>query len=350
MSSFEDSLIEKQPISQGLLRVVRLIGEFRGKEELYREQSPQVLDTIRQAALIQSTESSNRIEGVSAPHQRILDMVRKNSPPRNRPEQEIAGYRDVLNTIHASATNIPFTTGVVLQLHRDLYAFSGASFAGQWKQTDNSIEETLPDGSRHVRFKPVPAFRTADSMERLHESFNKAWMDGQVEHLLLIPTYVLDFLCIHPFHDGNGRMARLLALVLLYHAGYEVGRFISLERVIEDTKESYYDTLWDASQGWHEGQHRLTQWWDYFLGVVVLKAYREFEHRVGAVTSSRGAKGALVVDVIHRLPATFRITDIERACPGVSRATITRILQRLKDEGKVACVKGGRDAVWERAL
>lgn len=228
MKSFEQGFIESQQITQNLLRTIRLIGEYKGKQELFKEQSPQVLETLRLAAIIQSTESSNRIEGITAPLERIKELVAEKTTPRDRSEQEIAGYRDVLTTIHTSYAHIPFTPGVVLQLHRDLYQFAVVE-GGRWKSVDNEISEIHPDGTVRVRFQPVPAYATPTAMESLHERFNSEWQLDEIEPLLLIPSYVLDFLCIHPFSDSNGRMARLLTLLLLYKAGYEVGRFISLE-------------------------------------------------------------------------------------------------------------------------
>ncbi len=346
MQSFETGFIERQPITQNLLRTIRLIGEYKGKQELFKEQSPQVLETLQQAAIIQSTESSNRIEGVEAPLQRIKALVAQKTTPMNRSEQEIAGYRDVLNTIHANYASIAFSTGVVLQLHRDLYQFLPAD-SGRWKSSDNNITEIRPDGTSVVRFETVLAFLTPGAMTQLHERFNALLKADEVEPLLLIPTYVLDFLCIHPFRDGNGRMARLLTLLLLYQAGYEVGRYISLEQIVERTKESYYDTLYQSSVDWHKRQHTLLPWWEYFLGVV-LSAYREFEQRVGLVTVSRGAKREIVFDVVARLPNQFQYGDVERACPGVSRPTINRALAQMRDSGKIRCIKPGRDAIWEK--
>src|SRR5437588_3765869 len=347
MSSFEPGFIESQPISQSLLRTVRTIGEYKGKQELFKEQAPQVLETLRQAAVIQSTESSNRIEGVTAPLDRIKELVAQKTTPRNRSEQEIAGYRDVLNTIHSRYASLPLTSDTVLQLHRDLYRFTEES-SGQWKRRDNEIAEIRPDGTRFVRFRPTPAHRTAEAMDRLHQRFDAAWQAGEIEPLLLIPAYALDFLCIHPFRDGNGRMARLLTLLLLYQAGYEVGRFISLETAIEDTKEGYYDALQASSQNWHEGQHSLIPWWEYFVGVMLVKAYREFEDRVGATGAKRGAKRDMIRDVVTRLPNEFRYADLERALPAVSRPTIARALRELSAEGVVRCVGRGRDATWEK--
>lgn len=347
MKSFNPGFLEKQPITQNLLQTIRGIAEYKGKQDLYKEQSPQVLETLRQAAIIQSTESSNRLEGITAPLERIKELVAKKTTPKNRSEQEIAGYRDVLNTIHANYTDIPFTTGVVLQFHRDLYQFLPGE-GGKWKPVDNEITETNANGTKIVRFKPVPAHQTQDAMEELHKRFDNLWQSGEIEPLLLIPTYVLDFLCIHPFLDGNGRMARLLTLLLLYKAGYEVGRYISLEQMVEHTKESYYDTLYQSSQGWHETQHPILPWWEYFLGVMLLGVYKEFERRVGMITTTRGAKREMILDTVSRLPQRFQIGDIERACLGVSRPTINRALRELREQGKISCVKSGRDAIWEK--
>lgn len=348
MRSFEGDLIERQPISPALLTTVRELGEHKGRQRLYQEQAPQVLETLREAAVIQSTESSNRIEGVTAPPNRLRALVEGRALPQNRSEQEIAGYRDVLRTIHASHAHIPFTTGVVLQFHRDLYQFVPGG-GGRWKGSPNEITEILPDGTHRVRFATVPPHQTTEAMERLHERFNRAWEAGRIDPLLLIPTYVLDFLCIHPFLDGNGRMARLLSLLLLYRAGYEVGRYVSLELIVEETKEGYYDSLFDSSQGWHQGAHSLIPWWHYFLGVMLRSAHRRFEERIEAVTRARGAKRELIVDLVERLPGEFQVADVERGCPGVSRPTINRALADLRNAGRIQLVKGGRDATWRKS-
>jgi Fic family protein len=347
MRSFEPGFFDRQQIPLSLLTTIREIGEYKGKQELYKEQAPQVLRTLCEAAVIQSTESSNRIEGVVAPHDRIRLLVEHRSEPRTRSEQEIAGYCDVLQTIHASHAHITPAAGVVLQFHRDLYQFM-PGYGGRWKAAPNEITEALADGTSRVRFRTVPPYQTAEAMERLHERFAREWELGQVDPLLLIPAFVLDFLCIHPFLDGNGRMARLLTLLLLYRAGYEVGRYVSLETAVERTKEGYYDSLYKSSQGWHEGQHSLLPWWEYFCGVMLRAAYREFESRVGVVTGSRGAKREMIVDAITRLPGSFRFADVERACPGISRPTINRALADMRRAGRIVLAKEGRDARWEK--
>ena len=347
MNSFEAGFLERQAVSQALLQTIRTLGEYKGKQELFAIQVPQVLRTLREAALIHSTEASNRIEGVVASPARIRAIVERRSEPQNRSEQEIAGYRDVLNTIHAHHADMDFTPNLVLQLHRDLFQFTHVA-GGNWKITDNTITERHPDGKETVRFTPVSALETPGAMAELHDRCNARWNQRDVEPLLLIPAYVLDFLCIHPFLDGNGRMARLLTLFLLYRAGYEVGRYISLEALVEQTKDSYYDTLHVSSQGWHQTTHALVPWWEYFLGVMLLKAYRELEARVGATSARRGAKRALIVDAVHRLPEQFRYADVTRLVPSVSRPTINRALRDLRQRGEIRCLKPGRDAIWEK--
>ncbi len=351
MTTYKGSLrqlyLRKQTIDQQLLQTIRIIGETKGKEALWVNQSPQVLESLRSAAIIISTESSNRLEGITAPHQRIVDLVREKSNPQNRSEQEIAGYREVLKIVHLNHSTMDFSANLVLQLHRDLFQYMPQP-GGRWKMTDNSIDEVLPNGTMRQRFKTVPAFKTADAMEKLHSDFFKLYSSGDFEPLLLIPAYILDFLCIHPFTDGNGRLSRILTLLLLYQAGYRVGHYISMEQVIEKSKEGYYDSLFESSRNWHEGNHSLIPWWQYFLGVMLLNSYRELEERVGAVTSVRGAKSEMIIDTILHLPRQFRIAEIVEASPAVSRPTINRVLQRMRKAGKLKCIKAGRDALWEK--
>lgn len=347
MKSFDSGVVSQVPISYDLLATVRQIGESRGRQELYKQQRRHALKTLREIAIIQSTESSNRIEGVTAPGDRIKALVCKKTTPRDRSEQEIAGYRDALNTIHASYEHVPFTTGVVQQLHRDLYQFVPGG-GGRWKSTNNAITELQEDGTSRVRFDPVQAAFTANYVDRLHSEFNALWAEGRIDRLILIPAYVLDFLRIHPFPDGNGRMGRLLTLLLLYKAGYEVGRYVSLEQLVEQTKEDYYDVLYKSSQGWHDGKHSLLPWLEYFLGVMLAKAYSEFERRVEAVAEGRGAKTELVRDTIARMPGDFTVRDILDRCPTVSIDLVRRILHNMKREGKLEPTGMGRDAGWRK--
>ncbi|MFW6331425.1 MAG: Fic family protein, partial [Gemmatimonadota bacterium] len=345
LRSFGPGVLAAQPISGALLSSVRQVGEYRGRELLYQHRSPQVLEMLREAAVIASTTASNRLEGVEAPAARVEALVSANASPANRSEQEIAGYRDVLRTIHASWEHMPFTPGVVLQLHRDLYRYVPGD-GGVWKTAPNVITERRPDGTVRVRFEPVAPHETADAMAALHERLEGAWGAGEADRLLLIGAYVLDFLCIHPFLDGNGRMARLLTLWLLYRAGYTVGRYISLEQVVEHHRDGYYDAVEASSRGWHDARHSLLPWWEYFLGVVVLDAYRALDERVGRITSRRGAKRQMVAAAIRRMPAVFRYADVARACPGISRPTIQRAMREARDAGFIELLSAGRDAEW----
>jgi len=347
MRSFSAGFFDSQMISPALLGAVRAIGEHSGREELYAHRSPEVLETLRAASIIASTESSNRLEGVTAPHERIEDLVVRHGHPQNRSEMEIAGYRDVLGTIHANWPAMQFSPNLVLQLHRDLFQFS-PSDGGRWKVTQNRVTERFTDGRVRVRFDPVEPHLVVPAMAALHERFDVEWNAGSTDRLLLIAAYVLDFLCIHPFLDGNGRTARLITLLLLYQAGYEVGRYISIEQIVEETRDGYYDALLRSSEGWHESKHSLLPWWEYLLGVAVLTAYRRLDERLGALTSRRGAKQQMVVATIGRLPDTFRHADVSRACPGVSRPTIQRVLRKLRDAGEIELVRAGRDAEWRK--
>ncbi|MHB1128358.1 MAG: Fic family protein, partial [Bacillota bacterium] len=249
-------------------------------------------------------------------------------------------------TIHASALDIPLKPQTILQLHRDLYKYLPQE-GGKWKVSDNIIEEILPDGTKRVRFTPVPAFLVPDAVEGLCSSYISLSTKCEVDELLLIFSFILDFLCIHPFNDGNGRMSRLLTLLLLYQSGFEVGRFISLERIIEDSKETYYETLHTSSQGWHERQHNPIPWLDYSLGILIA-AFKELESRVNIVENQKGSKAAIVKDTILHFRGDFTMQDIEHACPNVSRPTINRVLEQLKGEGLINCVVPGRYARWQR--
>ncbi|MBU0678607.1 MAG: Fic family protein [Verrucomicrobia bacterium] len=346
MRSLEHDYLLEQPISQGLLMQVRALGEYRGRQDLFRRQSPEVLETLKRVAMVQSVESSNRIEGVTVAADRLEPLVLKKTTPRNRSESEVAGYRDALAEIHANAGRMRFSSELILDLHRRIYARTEEK-GGAWKEKDNAILEVRPDGQPAVRFRPVSYVAAPEFVEKLCKFYHRAVDERQVEPLLLIPAVVFDFECIHPFWDGNGRVGRLLTLLLLYQHGYEVGRYISLERLVEETKESYYETLLKSSQNWHEARHDLRPWWDYFLGTLIA-AYKEFEDRVGAITTARGAKREIVEQTVQRLPSRFRFGELQRACPGISDPTLKRALFDLKRKGVVRCLGKGRDAEWER--
>jgi Fic family protein len=344
--SFKSGHLELMTVPMSTVRSIGLLGEYKGKQQLFEKQSPQLLGALREVARVQSIESSNRIEGVTAASGRVAELAVDKTTPRDRSEQEIAGYRDVLSNVHANALGMDVSTGLVLQLHRNLYRFAPAS-GGAWKSAANDIVDVLPDGTHRLRFSPVAPHLVDTAMNDLVTGYNHVVSGGQVDPLIAVPAFVLDFLCVHPFSDGNGRLSRILNLMLLYQAGFNAGRYISLEKVIEDSKESYYEALQASSEGWHEGQHDLVPWLQYSHGVLIA-AYLEFEQRVGQLGVGRGAKRTMVIDCIRHLPGNFRYADIERACPGVSRPTIVRVLGELRDNGEIRCTKGGRDAKWER--
>lgn len=344
MPSFAPIYINALRLTVGDGSTLKALGEFRGRQELFRRQTPELLATLRQSAIIESAESSNRIEGVVAPHDRIEALVLNNSTPRDRSEQEIAGYRDALNLIHESAREMSFSVNVILQLHTMLYRYH-PGVSGRWKMAQNEIIERNAQGEVvRVRFKPPGPVQTPQMMQEMTESY--ARLVGQErEPLIIAPLAVLDFLCIHPFSDGNGRMSRLLTLQLLYHFDYEVGKYISLERIVEGSKESYYEALEASSQGWHEGKHDALPWLRYFWGML-LRSYREFEDRVGTVREGRGAKTDVVEQAIARRIGPFAISDIEADSPGVTRDWIRIVLRRLKSEGRIELVGKGRGAKW----
>jgi len=343
--SLNSKFLDRLSFSSGQLESLRRLGEHQGKQALFDERIPETLRELRQVATIESSESSNRIEGIEAPLPRIRDIVMKDTAPRNRPEQEIAGYRDALRLVHDSAREMAFTTGVIRQLHQIQYRYTPQP-GGQWKATDNAIVEYHVDGSQAIRFRPVPAVATSQAMEDLTSGYARAAVEEVSSTLVVVPLAVLDFLCIHPFRDGNGRVSRLLTLLLLYHHGHHVGRYISLERVVEESKTTYYETLKASSEGWHEGAHDPHPWLNYFWGVL-LRAYAEFEDRVGTLREGgSGAKARRVREAALRRTKPFALADLQSDCPGVSLPTIKKELGRMKAEGLVMVQGRGRGARW----
>ena len=343
MKSFEEEYLGKIKFSADILLKLRALGEYKGKEELFTKQSPDILEKLLESAIIESTEASNKIEGITAPHERIEMIVKANAAPRNRPEEEIAGYRDVLNLIHQSHEDIPLSENVILQFHSMLYRYTTKK-SGFWKKSDNEIVDKKPDGTKVVRFKPISAMDAPLYMGKLISYYNSYLKEETFDPLILIPLFVFDFLCIHPFDDGNGRIARLLTLLLLYQSGYRVGKYISLERIISDSKESYYDMLLASSNKWHEGKHDIFPWMNYFHGTLIA-AYKEFETRVG-VFKGKGSKTEQVKAQIERFIIPFSISDLEKACPNVTRDMIRIVLRQLRDEGKIKYTGIGRNAKW----
>lgn len=347
MTTFLDLNRHLGRVPANIVRVLGGIDTFRGREDVFRHQHPQMLGALTEVARIQSTEASNAIEGIYASPKRIAALVADKTTPRTRSETEIAGYRYVLDLIHASAPDVAFTVNVVKQLHQNMYRYTKERNVGRFKMTDNTVEEVLPDGSTRIRMRTVPSWDTERYMGELHNRFSAAWNADEHHRLLLVAAYVFDFTVIHPFQDGNGRMSRLLTLLLLYHAGYDVGRFISLEKLIDESRETYYEALARSTTGWHEGEHNLYPWVEYFVGILVA-AYKEFEARLGVV-SGPGAKSAAVKQFIRSsFSDEFTFDDIRNAAPGVSDSTIKNVLSELKSDSVVEALSTGRGARWRR--
>lgn len=319
------------------------IAEAKGRQELFTRQSPQILRALREQAMIQSVESSNRIEGVTVEPSRLRPLVLGNTRPRDRSEREIQGYRDALKLIHVQAEELSLAPAVWQRLHQMIQADSGD--AGQWKRVESDIVEFRPGAPPQVRFRTVAAKEVAAAVAELDLTFRDSLNQGKVQPLVALAGLILDFLCIHPFRDGNGRVSRSLTLLGLYQQGYEVGRYISLERLIEDSREDYYEVLRRSSENWHQGRHDILPWLNYFL-TVVRRAYRLFEERAGQIKGPRGGKARLVEDALANLVRDFTLTDLERACPGVSRDWIRRVLRNLQKTDKVVCLGKGPGALW----
>jgi Fic family protein len=321
------------------------LGEARGKQELFTKQSPQRLKVLREHALIESAVSSNRIEGVVIEQARVATVVLGKSVLRDRDEEEVRGYRDALKLIHEQGAKLPVSEETMKKLHRltrgDIWD------AGKYKEKDSDIIEKYPDGRERVRFKAVPAAETKTFMEELFEMWNRSVRERWVHPLIALAASNLDFLCIHPFRDGNGRVSRLLLLLQCYHLGFEVGRYISVERLIEENKERYYETLEQSSQGWHEGKHDPWPYVNYLL-FILKNAYREFEERVGKTASPKGAKTEIVISAIRRATGAFRVADLQKECPGVSVDLIRQVLKNLRSRGKVSCLGRGQNAEWQK--
>lgn len=324
-----------------IVSLLTTIHEFKGRQTLFIEANSDKLLDLLEIAKIQSTEYSNKIEGIYTSDDRLKQIVLDKTMPKTRSEKEIAGYRDVLNTIHANYEYIPIIPSMLLQLHRDLYKFSGEGYGGKFKSSDNIIAEVGRNGEKSIRFKPVPAWQTAESINDLCSAFNEIIESENVDPLLLIPMFILDFLCIHPFDDGNGRMSRLLMLLLLYRSGYIVGKYISLEKIIENSKESYYEVLKESSYGWHENENNYEPFVRYTLGIIV-SAYREFESRVILVSKVNVSKSERISEIIKGHIGKITKSEIMKLCPDISQTTVQRTLNNLLENGQITKIGGGR--------
>ncbi|MDR1747680.1 MAG: Fic family protein, partial [Spirochaetaceae bacterium] len=320
MNIFDYTDIPEKLLSSDIVAMLTSIHEHKGKQKLYIEAHADKLTTLVEIAKVQSIGASNAIEGIHTTDQRLKELVREKSAPRNRSEQEIAGYREVLAVIHEGYDYIFPRSNIILQLHKQLYSFSQNAIGGVYKNADNYISETDAEGKESIRFQPVPAYLTANAMETLADNFIKALEKNEHDPLLLIPMFILDFLCIHPFSDGNGRMSRLLTLLLFYRAGYIVGKYISIEKLIEKSKDTYYEALQDSSIGWHENQNNYEPFIRYYLGILQ-KAYNEFEERVEYLSEKGFTKADRIKAVIDRKIGRISKKEIMEICPDISKVT-----------------------------
>ena len=321
------------------------LAQARGEQELFTHQSPQKLKVLREHALVESTVSSNRIEGVQVDKSRIGTLVFGKPALRDRDEEEIRGYRDALKLIHESGDDLPVNEATIKKLHK---LCRGEIWdAGTYKEKDVDIVEKTPDGRSRVRFKTVPHGQTPEAMSEMIHLWQRGMKEKWIPPLALAAALNLDFLCIHPFRDGNGRVSRLLFLLTCYHCGLDVGRYISLERVIEQNKQRYYEVLEQSSQRWHEGKHDPWPTMDFLL-FVLTEACKELKQHVGQLKSPRGEKTAMVLAAIDRQVATFRVADLRSECPGVGVDLIRRLLAQLQKEGKIKSLGTGRAAKWQK--
>ena len=341
MRTFDYKKEYNKLLTPDIVSYLSQIHEFKIHQIQTAEVKADALTKLVEIAKIQSTEASNRIEGIITTSDRLDKIVRDKTMPATRSEKEIAGYRDVLATIHENYKYIPFKSSIILQLHRDLYKYSGISIGGNYKSSDNVIAEEDSKGNKHIRFIPVPAWETPDAINKLCNSFDIALTDAEIDPLLLIPMVVLDFLCTHPFNDGNGRMSRLLTLLLLYRAGYTVGKYISIEKLIADTKDTYYEVLQQSSYNWHEGENNYAPFVRYMLGIISA-AYREFIDRTEIVAVSGISKPDRVREIIKDNLGQITKAEIMQKCPDISQVTVQRALNDLLKSGEIIKIGGGR--------
>lgn len=341
MRTYDFAKAYEKLLSPDIVALLTQIHEYKGEQALFIEAKTDTLTKLVEIAKIQSTEASNKIEGICTSDERLKKLVQDKTTPRTRNEQEIAGYRDVLATIHESFDYIPPKSTLILQIHRDLYKFSGMSYGGKYKTADNVIAETDAQGNKGIRFQSLPAWETPEAVDGLCRAYEEAVGKGEMDPLLLIPMFILDFLCIHPFNDGNGRMSRLLTLLLLCRAGYIVGKYISIEKLIEESKETYYETVKQSSLGWMEEANDYGPFVRYTLGVVAA-AYREFSAQVQALSVSGISKPDRIREVIKGTLGKITKAEILEQCPDISQITVQRTLAGLQKSGDILKLSGGR--------
>lgn len=327
--------------NSNIINLISKIHEYKGKQSYLLDTKKDTLETLLKVAKIQSTSSSNKIEGIYTTDKRINEIVNQKLEPKNRNEEEIAGYRDVLSLIHENYNFIDITQNTILQLHRDLYKYTGYSYGGKFKNSQNYIEEENEKGEKKIRFTPLSPVETPIAIEDLCKNYNELVNNESCDLLVLIPIFILDFVSIHPFNDGNGRMSRLLTLLLLYKANYLVGKYISIEKIIEETKDSYYDTLEKSSVKWHDNENDYSYFVEYYLGII-LNAYKEFDSRINIVENKKVTAYDRIIDIFKANIIPIDKAYIMNKSPDLSETTIERSLNKLLKEDKIVKISGGR--------
>ncbi len=344
MRKFNYSDLKNMKWDSEMLGYVAIIHEMKGKQTLYLKQKPESLDRLVEIAKVQSTESSNEIEGIRTTNTRLRQLVSEKTTPKNRDEQEIAGYRDALAVIHDSFAYLPITPNYLLQLHKILYSHSVKDIGGKFKNVQNYISATDSAGKQFTLFTPPAPYETPEMISELCEAFNHAVAECEVDPLILIPIFIHDFLCIHPFLDGNGRMSRLLTTLLLYRSGYMVGKYISLEAKISKNKNLYYNALEQSQAGWHDGEDDPTTFIKYLLGTII-SAYRDFEDRMELASDADSAMDTVKKAVSTRI-GKFTKTDIVSLCPSISTSSVESSLKKLTRAGVILKHGAGRSTFY----
>lgn len=346
MRDFHYTAIREQKWDSEILGLIAAIYKEAGKQEMYLKQRPEELEKLVEIAKVQSTEASNAIEGIVTTSTRIRQLVEEKTAPRNRDEQEIAGYRDALNIIHENFDAIPITRNYILQLHKVLYSHTNNPMAGQAKSVQNYISATYPDGHTETLFTPLAPFETPEALDRICDEYNRVIGNMEAEPLIVIPIFIHDFLCIHPFNDGNGRMSRLLTTLLLYRNGFYVGKYISLEAKIAKNKDLYYAALRQAQEGWHEGTEDAVPFIKYLLGII-LSAYRDFEDRFSLVEQKKPALETVRQATLNKI-GRFSKQDIHELCPALSVSSIEGALRKLVASGELKREGNGKNTCYYR--